>query len=327
MPKYNQIKIKIEVSKFVVIAFLFTLPDIVTGTNTISDYGIPKLGNTTFLSNTLIKNPFINTRIRNTLGFGQTLNLQTPLNKILGETVPGLTGELYYARLNFEYQYAVRDWMAVWGEIQINGRLGSDMQTLLTQGVNALTGFQLGWLFRLWQTERHILSLSADVNKSSAAIIDIYNFLKEAIEEGGIDEQNKIISDTPIITTALGLRYAYAISDMFGLAAIGRVSYGESLRREESAKFYHSLGFTLHIDLKNTEDIPLGFVTGYRHSAAPEGGDDSFSDAQAVLFNISYTGRDDLNIGLDIQYQQLPMMGYDDRVEFLTGQISITYYF
>jgi hypothetical protein len=175
----------------------------------------------------------------------------------------------------------------VWGEIQITGRLGNDMQTLLTQGVSAGAGFQLGWLFRLWQTERQILSFSADVNKVTTTFIDIYNFLKTAIEEGGVSEQNKIVRDIPLLSTALGLRYAYAISDMFGLAAMFRLGYGQSFRRDEGEKFYHTFGLTLQMDLNNTEDIPLGFVTGYKHNSAPENGNETVSNAQSVLFNIS----------------------------------------
>lgn len=325
MPKFKMNKMQIEI--LLLIAILIPYPDAISGTNTSSDYGVPKLGNTTFLSNTLIKDPFINTRFRNTLGFGQTVNLETPLKKILGEDIPGLTGEVYYAILDFEYQYAVREWMAIWGEIRINGRFGNEMQALLTQGATAFGGFQLGWLFRLWQTEEHMLSLSADVNKTSTTIIDIYGFLNAAIEEGEISEHNKIIQDIPILTTALGLRYAHAISDMFGLVASGRVAYGQSIRRDEGAKFYPSLGLTLHMDLKNTEDIPIGFVTGYKYSFATDNGDGMLSDAHSILFNISYTGRADLNLGLDLQLQQLPMLGFDDKVEFITGQINLSYFF
>ena len=327
MPNFKMNSMKIETLLYIALFILVPCADGVTGTTTSADYGVPKLGNTTFLSNTLIPNPFINTRFTNILGFGQTINLQTPLQKILGETVPGLNGEVYYANLDFEYQYAVREWMAIWGKIRINGRFGNEMQALLTQGATAFGGFQIGWLFRLWQTERHMLSLSADVNKTITTIIDIYGFLKTAIEDGEISEHNKIIRDIPILTTALGLRYAHAISDMFGLTAMGRLAYGQSIRRDEDARFYPSLGLTLHMDLKNTEDIPIGFITGYKFSSAADNGDGILSDAQSFLFNISYTGRADLNLGLDIQYQQLPMVGYDERVEFLTGLISMTYFF
>ena len=327
MPKIKMNRIQIETLLSIAIFILVPYTDASSGTNTRSDYGVPKLENTTFVSNTLIKDPFINTRFCNTIGFGQTVNLETPLKKILGEDVPGLTGEVYYAILDFEYQYAVREWMAIWGEIRINGRFGNEMQALLTQGATAFGGFQLGWLFRLWQTERHMLSLSADVNKTVTTVIDIYGFLKTAIEEGEISEQNKIIRDVPILTTALGLRYAHAISDMFGLVASGRVAYGESIRQDEGEKFYPSLGLTLHMDLKNTEDIPIGFVTGYKYSFVADNGDGKLSEAQSILFNISFTGRADLNLGLDIQYQQLPMLGFDNKVEFITGQINLSYYF
>ena len=100
-----------------IVAIFFVLVDQANSTEPHSDYGVPKLGKTVFIPNTAIDNPFINTRIRTTLGFGQTSNLLTPILYLNDNPIVGLEGDLIYALLEIEYQYAVQDWMAIWGQV------------------------------------------------------------------------------------------------------------------------------------------------------------------------------------------------------------------
>jgi hypothetical protein len=59
----------------------------------------------------------------------------------------------------------------------------------------------------------------------------------------------------------------------------------------------------------------------------PDGGDDITGRAQSFLFNISYTGRHDLGLGVDVEHQRLPLRGFDDTVSFTSAVITMQYYF
>ncbi len=57
------------------------------------------------------------------------------------------------------------------------------------------------------------------------------------------------------------------------------------------------------------------------------GGDDITGRAQSFLLNVSYTGRQELGLGLDIKHQRLPMRGFDDTIAFTSAIITMQYYF
>ena len=113
----------------------------------------PLLGGHRFIPNSFTRDPFSRTYVRNSLGIGQALDVEfvPQLDIGGGDTIPGLSGDLLFAVLDFEYQHAVKDWLAVWGKINMIGRLGTDVGAILAQGATVLTGFELGWLIKLLQ--------------------------------------------------------------------------------------------------------------------------------------------------------------------------------
>ncbi len=77
---------------------------------------LPVLNNHKFIVNQNVRSPFIKTYFSNSLGFGKALDLKVPILQIDGEYVFALRGTLYFINLNFEYQYAVNNWLAVWAK-------------------------------------------------------------------------------------------------------------------------------------------------------------------------------------------------------------------
>ena len=89
---------------------------------------VPVLGSHRFMPNSIVKDPFINTYIRNSVGIGQALDLDIPIVVIDGQEIFGLRGDLVFASFDFEYHHTVKDWLAVWGRFNILARLGNDTQ-------------------------------------------------------------------------------------------------------------------------------------------------------------------------------------------------------
>jgi len=289
--------------------------------------GAPKLADTRFISTPFFPDPFIRTVLRNNLGYGGARDLNLNLLEIDGEPVLGLEGDLLYALLNIEYQFAVQDWVAVWGNAGLSARLGTEIQSLLAQGVSVLTGFELGWLIRVYKTDRHIVSTSVSLNNSSSTIIDIYGFVNRIIEDGGLEPDNKLVRDIPLMKGGLDLRYAFAANDMVGIQVNGAAIYGESADRTAGNTWSYALGALVHLDLYARTEVPLGFALGYKYLTLPNPADPSEAGANLFLLNTSYTGRDDFACGIDFQYEKVPIPRFDEDANVFTVTASMWYYF
>lgn len=289
--------------------------------------GVPSLGETRFIPSTLLDDPFIRTSLRSKLGYGKANDLRLSLLEIDDEAVLGLEGDLIYALLDVRYQYAVQDWLAVWMEANLAARLGNGLQSLLAQGVTVMDGFEVGWLFRLWQTGRHLLSGSVSATNSSSTIVDLYTFVQRAVEEAGIAPDNRLVKDASMLSAALELRYAYAASDMVGLLAAGRARYGETVSYSSVNEWHYALGGSVHLDIRDRTGLPLGFVLGLRYDSLPDPSDGTRTNSQTALLNVSFTGRQDFSVGLDIRYERVPLARFDEDAHFFSGLISMWYYF
>jgi hypothetical protein len=283
----------------------------------------PRVGETRVISTTFLDDPFVNTQSSLALGYGKSSNIVTPLIEINGEPLVGLEGELLFATLVFQYRYAVRDWVAVWGQLNIAARLGNELQTMLAQGVNAATGFELGWLFRLYENERHLLSTGISVRDGSATIVDVAGWA-EGLVEG---EDVELVRKSPTLGTVGDLRYIYAANDFTAFQFLGQLAYGEAVNRSLGNELNYALGGLVSLDFNKKTGHAVGLALGYKYTIIPDVADEIIEDFQAALIGISYTGRPDFSIGLDLEFQRLPVKGIEDPASFFTAVISMQYFF
>ena len=284
---------------------------------------VPRVGETRVTPTAFIPDPFINTQLKLSLGYGQSSTIATPLLEVDGEPILGLEGQLLYVLVGFEYRYAIRDWLAVWAQISLAARLGNEIQSVLSQGASAATGFELGWLFRLYENDRHLLSTGISMRNGGATLVDILGWANGVIE----GEDVELIRSVPTLGTAGDLRYAYAANDFTALQLIGTLSYSEAVDRVAGNEWYYGIGGLVSFDLSRRTGSPIGLALGYRYSTIPEGGDEIVDNAHSALINISYMGRPDFHIGLDLQLQRVPIQGIEDPAEFFTAVISSQYFF
>jgi hypothetical protein len=290
-------------------------------------FKVPNLNGTRFISSRFLPDPFVRTRINNSLGYGSTSRLEIPLIEIDGNPVLGLKGDLVYATLNLDYQHAVRDWLGVWGRVGLTGRLGNGVQALLSQGVSVMSGFELGWLFRLWQADRHIVSTSISMSNSSSTVVDIYGFVERAIKEGGFSPDNSIVRTAPLLRTNFDLRYALAATGAVGLQVTARGSYGEAVARALGNEWHYRVGAGVHINLDSSFEVPVGFLAGYSYGDILEMMDVAKGQESAATLNLSYTGRADFCFGFEVEYWRIPLFGLQEKSNLLTSAITMSYYF
>ena len=289
------------------------------------DLKIPHLSGHQFTTNTLTGDPFINTYIRNTLGMGKSLDLFVPLIEI-GDPpqVLGLKGDLLKAILEFEYQQAVKDWVAFRVQVRVTGRLGTGAQSLLASGVTANTGFEFGWLFKLAQGEKTALTGTLNLWNNSVTLVDFLGFV-----DGIIDgENNSLVKTVPSTRGGGGLRYAWAASDLVGFLFNGETGMGESVdRSNDSDEWFFNFATAVDFDLQTKTAVPLGLALGYKFDTFPEAGEDLVNAKHDLVFRISYTGTTDFLLSLDFSYGWFNLNNEVEASKFTSTLINLRYYF
>jgi len=288
---------------------------------------MPKLREHVFVPSDFIKDPFIKTFIRNSLGMASSINYNFPTITIGNREVTGVEGGLMFALLDFEFQYAVKKWLAVGGSVQALGRFGTETPSLLSQGITAGYGFELHWLFRLWQNGKMMLSGSLNLWNNSFTAINLQDFVGQIIEDGGLAPDNKLVSNTPSVRTGGGLRYAWGLSELLGLKFYVDGGYGESVLLRAENQWFIEFGGALSMNIKNHTGAPLGFLLGYQQNSFPFLGEGASDDIRNIVFRISYTGARDFSIGLEGFYQVTKPQGFEESIKSTGTLVSMRYYF
>ena len=285
---------------------------------------VPVLGEHKFMPNSVVKDPFIKTYIRNSVGIGQALDLDIPIVVIRDRTVFGLRGDLVFASLDFEYHHAVKDWLAVWGRINILARLGNDTQSLLSQGLTANTGFEFGWLFKLMKKDNTMLSLSFSLENGSATIVNLLHFIDSIIDDD--DSSNvSLVNNVQSLRGGSGLRFAWAASKLFGFYVTGELLYGQSAEVRGDSEFSYNIGGVLDFDLNAVSDLPFGIQVGYKYANFPSPGENTTGDLNIFLFRIGYNKTSDLSIAIESSINKTQYL--NQTLNAGLTKIMLRYYF
>jgi hypothetical protein len=270
-----------------------------------------------------VPDAFVRSYIRTGIGVSSTSDVDIPLGIVDGDTLFASRGSLVFANLGLEYSQTIKDWIAFRAKINVNGRLGTGTSALLTTGLSAATGFELGWLMRLLETDRGYMSLSFDVRNTNFTTIDISRFVEDIID----GEDAELVRNTPSMRAGVGLRYSHAFSPLVGLISFIDTGYGESVDRESEDEWYTRFGATVDFDLAAVNWVPIGIAVGYSQDSFPEGGADITDVVRAFLFRIGYTGREDLALGLNVSISSFPTDQLDETVSANGVTFDIRYFF
>ncbi len=280
-----------------------------------------------FIPSSFIDEPFVRTFLRTGLGFGSTINFVPPPATVHGKPMTGPTGDLMFAVLDFEVQYAIRSWLGVRGRLDMTGRMADETQTLVTRGVTLYSGFELGWVFKAAESERAILSGSLGVKNSSITDVYLQRYIEGIIESGEILPGNNLAVTTPTLRGTVGVRAAYMLTRLTGVTFNGNVDYGESMTRGEADKWYYSLSAAFDFNLHSQSGVPLGFVLGGSTTSAADIAGMGGRTAQTAFGRISHTGAEQFSLGLDLAYNYIPVRGLEEKQNFLSAVVDIRLFF
>jgi hypothetical protein len=282
------------------------------------------LGEHYFTPNNTLKHPFILTNVRMSIGIGGISDIRFPLVEIGEQQYLYLQGSIFAALLSFEYQHAVKDWLAVFLRFGLLGRLGSDFSTLVVQGINYTTTFDIGWMIRVYRKDKFALSTSISVTNGNYSLISLQNFVNDIIS--GVPNA-RLSTKNNVLFGLLGFKAAYGFTKFFGLNGIVEFGYGETIQRKLQNTFFNIIGINADMDFRGIIKTPLSFSIGYFHTTYPQNNNDVIYDGNIVFAQINYIGRTNFILSLDLSVSR-ELGGRSSETLWLnTTEFSMRYLF
>jgi len=270
-----------------------------------------------------MRSSFINTSLQADLGFGITSVITVPGIDIGEYNILAFKGQLMFFDVDACYQQRFTPWLAMFMSLKVAGRLGTDMSTIVADGVNTLGGGDIGWLIRIAHTDRLNLSGAVSLTNITGNFINVSEYLEEVINNEPYPSVTKTV---PAMFASLGLRGAYAFNPSYGLQANLAYGYGESLERG-SSQGYFAIGVLGDLDFNPRRQVPIGLALGYTLSSAPTIVMSDGGPANLFLGKIAYTGSDDFDLGLQFTYYNITLRRVDDRPYVSKIMLNLKFYF
>lgn len=283
----------------------------------------PSLGAHVFTPVTYSHLPFTNTFFSTLTGVGQTLDLVHQIDLPGNIQLRGLKGEVTFVDMGFAYQQRVRDWLAAYIHLDLSARLGTELQSILTQGFNTINSFDIGWHIRLAKGNKFALSTIVELQNNQGSFISVLGFISDIIN----DHPNPSLTrKIPVLGFATGLRFAYGLSDLVGFKASTDLAYGETYTRGKNGfAFTSSAGIDL--DFYPRYSIPVGFVLNYSITSMPDFVFIEGKQAQLIRAKIAYTRAADFSLGIEYSFMKIPMINQDKSPSVQTIALTARYYF
>jgi hypothetical protein len=270
---------------------------------------------------------FVMSSTRLTLGGGVTSTLDLPVVRVGDRIVLAPRGSLAFISSGVEHEQRIKDWLSVYVGVDVVGRLGTDVKALLSQGVNAVTSFDLGWKVRAYQSERLLLTMSLDLVNGSVTTVDVDRWVRGIIDSGGVTDANPLVDTKPTITAGLATHCAYAVSPVIGLMASVSGVYGESAIRGGASQIFLNAGANVNVDMQPLVGIPVATTVGLLYRQNPSVDDASTrSDAMVVSLRIGTSVSNHFALGVQLNAQN-GEIGNGTHVLAIGGAVDMRFYY
>jgi hypothetical protein len=259
---------------------------------------IPQLNGHQFVINGLISDPFIYTNLNFQMGVGVSAKFDAPPLPIGGFEFNVIGGSNVYANLNVGYTQRINNWASLNFGVNMSGRIGTAPSSILTQGLNSIVGSSFGMKFKLYEGKKSIISSEFQVKNYKVSAIDVLKYIQDIIAN---DSTADLTQNTNSLFGAIGIQYAYAHNDLLGFYGTAHYTFGDAVTTGESISQFN-LGLAVDINLKARTNVPLGASLGFTTRTIPEITLRSSTETILYNFKLLYTGREDIQLGLSIQY-------------------------
>jgi len=282
----------------------------------------------TFIPSNAIGDPFITTLVRTRTGGGFATKVRRDIeNEVVDSLLQALVGDLAFMALEFEYQHAVTDWLALSAAASGAARIGTGPQSVLAEGITSMFGFELRAKARALQTENWILSGTLRIEPSTQYRLDVLTFARRVIEEGMISEDNSIVIKSEGVGGAAGLGGAYAPKPWLGLVFQGELGYADTFSEAGRSSLAWNLGGLASFDLDPLSGIPLGFIASIHQDSFVVDNSDITNEVTAFGWGVAYTGRGDFSLSLETSHARVPLIKSDQTITANLIGFNLRYFF
>ncbi len=278
-------------------------------------YKKPMLNDHPFHISDAARSPFIKTYLAGAIGMGSTGDMSLPGLQVGDKTILQFTGELLFLNGGLDYRQKVNDWLAFFVSYELVGRVGDDIDMMLVDGLNSLSGGDVGWLFRLYHNDKFLLSGTLFLQNMSGSFFDIVGYINDLLDSVPNPQATKNI---PVMNGGLGLKGAWAPNQTFGLLFETNFLYGESFARGVK-DFFMGLTVSGDVDFNPRYKVPVGINFGYTYSSEPKNTLLEFDNTNILHLRIAYTGSCDYNVGLQFSFFKYELANIEKRRPWVTN--------
>lgn len=287
----------------------------------------PRVGKHLFSPLAGVGFPAIRTVTTANLGAGVSTGVKIPIVEVNGKPVSANIGSLAVLTVKARHEQAIKPWMSFYAEYGITGRLGTNITSLLAQGINTSIGFDLGWKVKIIEDDAWSIVTGLGLRDASYVNIDAKAWAEGIIDSGGIVESSQLFDTKPALRVTWTGGAAHSFSRMFGLYGGLSVGLEEPKQRGGDYRVTIDALLALSVDWNDLTEVPIGTTLGLEYKENPDiaGADDG--SHKNIYFRLGYTGQDEFGLGLQMQYQFVPIGGITDQVTFITGLLDMRFYF
>jgi hypothetical protein len=289
----------------------------------------PSLAGHTFVPTTVVDGPFIATHFRSLVGLASAYGYDVGTVVIEDDTLGTLEGSMTWVLVEFEQRLKVADWLALDGAFTAGARVGTNTVSALADGVSVVTGARLGGLARVVQSDKVFASATLEVRRTGLTFLNVISFVQEivdSVESGGPLDSVSLSSKSAAWQGRGGFRLAYAPGRAVGFTVLGEVGVGQDYVELEDAVWDLDLGATVDLNLHSIGKAPLGFVGAYRFSTFGDQSESSDLQTHEAALGISYVGREDFTVGIQVVWQRAPL-ARGDGLNSVALAVRSRYYF
>lgn len=265
--------------------------------------GSASLNGHQFVINEFVRDPFIYTSFNLLMGYGSSDGYNFPTLNIGDYELNIRSGELFFGSLHTSYSHKINDWSMAYINFGVTGRFGSEPASMLTQGLNSITGFSYGMKFKILHTKKSMLSTEFRMKNYSISFINVFRYLKDLIEQNTTAD---LTQNAHILAGQIGASYAYAHNSLWGVYGSAKYFFGDSIIQGESVNQLN-LGLSFDLNLYARTKIPLGINIGASSSTVPEFTLAKKSSSTIYSIQVAYVGRKDLQIGINASWFDSPL--------------------
>jgi hypothetical protein len=282
-----------------------------------------------FIINNFIVNPFVNTSLKSGIGFATSLETEIPLVRLADSaTNVKIIADITYASGQFNFQYAIKDWAAIWANFSGVARLGTNTASIFVSGVTANTAFETGMLFKILEYKKSLFSASFQIKNSSSTNLSIYPFIRTLIDSTYPNPTDHIVNSLNPLSGSVDIRSAYSPSKPWSILSFVEAGYGENLEVNKVVnKFEYALGASVNFNLKPKYKIPIGVGAGLKITSNSPTLEYTKIATQYYMLQLVYTGRKDFLITLESNYLRIPTYFNGVSIKLSSFSLGWSYFF